>query len=89
MADIAGVEPAVLIDYFPRGVRPLVVTLHDHRAAHQNFAVFRNFYFGVRNRQSGTSHAIVRKITGDDRRSFCQSVTLVNRNADAPEKFGQ
>ncbi len=89
VADVAGMKPAVFVNHFARGFRPFVVPLHDHRATHQNFPVVRGFHFAIRNRQSGTAHAIAWKIAGNDGRSFRQSVTLVNRDADAPEKFRQ
>src|SRR5205814_1917048 len=82
-------EPAVFIDYLAGGVRPLVVALHDHRPTDQDFAVISGSYFTVRNRQTRTADPIERKITGNNRRSFRQSVTLINRNAHAPEKLRQ
>src|SRR5580765_3933470 len=80
-------EPSLFINHFAGGFRALVVALHDHRTAYQNFAVLRNSYFAMRNRQSGAAYAVTRKIAGHNRRSFGQAIALISGNANTPEKF--
>src|SRR5215472_4490861 len=85
--DVAGAEPAVLGKHFARGFRILVITLHHTRTLHLNLAVFRDAHLHVGDRLTGTPRSVVRKVVGNNGRSFGQAVSLIDRHADGPEEF--
>src|SRR5258708_7524340 len=89
VANVAGAEPAVFAKNFAGSFGILVIALHDARALDQDFAIIGGSDVHVGNRLARTAHAVLGIIAGDDRRSFGQTVTLIDGDADGPEKFGE
>src|SRR5229473_8029354 len=89
VADVAGAEPAVFTKNFAGGFGILVIALHDARAFDQDFSILSGSDLHVGNWFAGTAHAVLGIIAGDDRGSFGQTVTLIDGDADGPEKFGE
>ena len=89
IADVAGFEPAIRGEDFARRFRILVIALHDAGAFGENFAVIGDADLHVGDGAAGTTHAIVWVIVGEDGRSFCEAVTLIDGNTDGPEKFSE
>src|SRR5947207_1269836 len=87
VADVAGAEPAVFAKNFAGGFGVLVIAMHDARTLDEDFSILGNADLNIRNWFAGTAHAIHGVIAGNDRRSFRQTITLIDGNADGPEKF--
>src|SRR6266853_3760728 len=87
VTDVSGTEPAIFAENFAGGFGIFEVALHDAGAFYENFAVLGHADLNVRNRFAGTAHAIRRVVAGDDRRSFGETIALIDRNANGPEEF--
>ncbi len=82
-------EPAVFADDFAGGFRVFVIALHNAGALGQNFAVWCDADQNVGDGLAGTANAIFRIVGGEDRRGFCEAITLINQDADRPEELGE
>src|SRR5438552_1428487 len=87
VADIAGAEPAVFAENFACGFGVFVIAVHDARTLDEDFSIFGNADLDIGNGFAGTAHAIHGIVAGNDRGSFRKTVTLIDGNADGPEKF--
>src|SRR5260370_9140475 len=85
IGDVAGVKPPFFVDYFTRGVRTFVITLHHARTFGEDFAVFRYANENVGNGAPGTAAAILRIVGGEDGRSLGQAIALVRSEEHTSE----
>ncbi len=87
-SDVTCMQPAILIDHFPGSLGILVVAKHNVRTLCENFAIGRDFEFNARNWFPHRSEPVVIKaVCGKNRRSFRQSVSFDNRDADRLKEF--
>ena len=61
--------------------------MHNARAFDEDFSIFGDADLHIGDGLAGTAHAVHGVIAGNDGRSLRKAVTLVNGNADGPEKF--
>src|SRR5258708_9439188 len=89
VADVAGAEPAIFRENFPRSIGTLVIALHDAGAFGENLAVLGDAKLNVADGAPRAAGAVCGIVCGQDGRSFGQAVTLIDGNADGPEKLGE
>src|SRR5437899_5993503 len=89
VADVAGAKPTIFAENFARGFGIFVVALHDARTFHEDFSILGGADLNIGNGFAGTAHAIHGVVAGHNRRSFRATVTLIDRDAHGPEKFGE
>src|SRR5258708_4373986 len=89
VADVAGAEPAIFRENFPRSIGTLVIALHDAGAFGENLAVLGDAKLNVADGAPRAAGAVCGIVCSQDRRSFGQAVTLIDGNADGPEKLGK
>src|SRR5258708_5685451 len=89
VADVAGAEPAIFRENFPRSIGTLVIALHDAGAFGENLAVLGDAKLNVADGAPRAAGAVCGIVCGQDGRSFGQAVTLIDGNADGPETVGE
>src|SRR6267143_1625319 len=87
VADVAGAEPAVLAENFTSGFGIFIVALHDAGALDEDFSVLDGANLDVGNWFAGTAHAVLGVVARNNRRSFRQTVALIDGNSDSREKL--
>src|SRR4051794_30610883 len=90
LADVAGVEPAVVVDGLPRRIIIVPIPLHDVRPSAQNLAILGDLHFDAGDDFSDRTDASpLRRVDGDDRRGLGEAVAFVNVESGADEECGQ
>ena len=87
--NIAGMQPAIIIQNGGRGLRLLPVALHDHRPTHQQFTIPGLFEFDAGQcRPHGVRLDMRLTIHGQHRRGFRQAVARQHDQIRGQQKAG-
>src|SRR5690242_13903396 len=89
VADVSGLEPAVVRKNFAGGFGGFEVALHDAGAFGKDFTIVGDADLNIPDGAAGAASAILRMIAGQDGRGLRQPVALIDGNADGPEKFAE
>ncbi len=89
MPDVAGVEPAVLVDGLGGGLGLVVVALHDVGAAGEDLAVLGDLDLDALERPAHAARPEgLGAVDGDDGAGLGEAVALEDQQAHGPEELG-